>query len=471
MTISFSGSAGSILNRIGRLAGRCADVLALKGGPATTRVLSGASFVTAGTNILADAAASPSVSPVTDGVLAQISAWQSSQNSIYSQLATYAQNELVSQVDQDAHLATKDVPTALAELIRQMNANSASINSSSVSAGSATGVGSPTGTPTIVSSMKNAAGLTVQTPFPETLRLTVTADAPSGTATARNEPIYVQGQAQVNDVFSHLWPAGSGRAATINVADSMKDNTANNLLANSCFEAFSTSNYPDNWIIQTGTAGTQVLSSTTAFDGVKSLEILGDGGSTLTSIAQPFNTQKSTIAGVGGSPAVIGASTQFAVSLWTKVSSVPSAGVLQVALTDGSGTVLQDAQGANCSFTISLPGETSSWANHTGVFRTPAVMPAACYIRLKLTTAIDSAKYVLIDSLAMTPMVQLYPGGPSLAAFAGATNVVVGDAFTVAISSTPGVLAQWMERFFSLNAKNLVIPNSGSPSCADSVVS
>ena len=426
--------------------------------------------MTRGTNILADAAASPSVSSVTDGVLTSIAAYQAQQSSIYQQFVTLAQNILVAQVDADAHLATKDVPSALAELIRQMNANSASINAASVSAGASAGVGSPTGTPTIVCSMKNAAGLTVQTPYAETLRFTVTADAPSGTATARNEPMSVKGQAAVSDPFSHLWPAGSGCSAGISLTDAAKDNTAGNCLANSSFEVYTTSNYADNWLYSTGVAGTNILSSSTALLGSKSLEILGDGGGTLVTIRQPFNTAKSTVAGVGGSPYVVTASTQFAVNVWTRVSAAPSAGVLRVALVDGSGTVLQDAQGTNCSFTIDLTAETTAWASHVGTMRTPAVMPAACYLELKTTTAIDSAKYVLIDSLAMTPMTQLYSGGPSVAVFAGATNVVVGDAFTVAISSTPGLLGQWMERMFSLNSRGLVIPYSGSPSCADSVV-
>src|SRR6185437_14786753 len=257
----------------------------------------------------------------------------------------------------------------------------------------------------------------------------------------------------------------------LNLADSASDNTAGNWMSNSDFETVSNSNYPDQWTIQTGTAGTQVLVSSTAFTGTKSLEFLGDGGSTLSAVLQKFATQKSATAGGGGAPTVIPASTQVAVNLYTRVSAAPTAGALQVALVDGSGTVLEDAQGTDCSFTIDLTAESTSWADHSGVFRTPAVMPAACYLRLKLTTAIDSAKSVLIDSVALTPMTQLYAGGPSVAGFAGATNVVVGDSWTVAISNTPGLLALWMERFFSLNSRGVVIPYSGSPTAADSLCS
>lgn len=449
--------------------GALLDVVALKGGTATARVLSTSSMATRGTTLLTTAAESPSVLPLADGVWGSIESWRSANSSIFQSFRKLAEDWFVYQVDADASLPSKDLTSALTELIRQMTANSTSVLAATVSAGAQTAVGTPTGDPVIVVSVKNNKGQTQQTPFAETLRFEVMTESQSG-ATARNESIRCQGKAAVSDVFSHLWPGGSACNVNLNIADSVGNNSLGNVLCNSDWRTFTTTNYPDDWAIATGTVTTNVLAAGAGFLGDNAIKFLGDVGGTLTGIWQKFNTARSTSAGAGGTPATLLPNTQFSCCLWTKVSAVPSAGVLQVALVDGSGTVLVDAAGNNCSFTISLPGETTSYASHTGSFCTPPVMPTSAYLRLKLTTAIDSAKSVFIDSLAMTPTTELYAGGPSVAVFAGDVAVVKGDKWTSAISATHSVFAQWMERVFQLNAKRLVLPYHASPTIADSVV-
>ena len=50
------------------------------------------------------------------------------------------------------------------------------------------------------------------------------------------------------------------------------------------------------------------------------------------------------------------------------------------------------------------------------------------------------------------------------------TNCIKGDNYTVAITNTMGVIAMWMERFFGLKAKKIIIPFSGGPTINDNLV-
>ena len=113
---------------------------------------------------------------------------------------------------------------------------------------------------------------------------------------------------------------------------------------------------------------------------------------------------------------------------------------------------------------------STSYVTFSGTFRTPAVLPATYKLQIDLSTAIDNGKSVYIDDLALAEMTPLYSGGPAIAAFAASTNPAAGDAWTIALTNTMGVMAAWMERVFSLRDKGLQLPYSGSPTVADSLV-
>lgn len=468
MAVTLTGTGG-IFKRLGRLAGGIQDIIALMGGSATARTLSTASFATRGTNIEADAAESPAISSSIDGHWQMIDTLRSSVSGTPSQFRSLAEKILIQQVDLDANLPTKDVTTALKELIRQMKSSSDSLNASTVSIGSQTSVGSPVGNPVIVATSKNAKGEILQNIFAETLRFEVTGDY-LGTATARQEPVSIRGKAAITDVFAYNYPAGSGCSTSVNLIDSQQDNSGN-LLTNSDFETFTTSNTPDNWTIQTGLAGTDIFSggSGAAYLGSNCLQLTGDG-STLIKLYQEFDHAVSTTAGAGGTTGVVEPLSQYAVFGKIKVSAAPSTGVLRVALVDSSGTVINDENGTANSFTVDLTALNTSYATFSGVFQLPANTPSTVRLQLQTTTAVESGKSVYIDSMAMAETTQLYNGGPSLAIFAGATKVVTGDSWTVAITNSKGVLADWMERLFSLRDKGLAFPYSGSPTVADSLV-
>jgi hypothetical protein len=470
MTVTLTGNGG-LFKRFGMVAGALANLASLQGGTATTDVASGASMTTRGTNLETEFLNSPSVSAELDSHWTAISSWRSAQNTLFSSFRSIAEKAWIRQIDLDASLSSKDLTTATTEIIRQMRGAAASVNASTVAAGAQTTV-SATGNPVVVVSLKNYQGYTWQTPFAETLRFRITGDYLTG-STARNEPMSVKGAAAIADKFAYNWPGGSGCSVNLNLVDAQSDNSKGNALYNGDFETFTTTNYPDNWVIQTGSVTTNVLSVATPYTGTYALRILGDAGGTLTSVYQEFDHAVSTTAGAGGTPFELEPGTQYAVQFRNRVSSVPGAGVLRVALVDSSGTVINDDSGTANSFTVTLTGLTTSYSSSSGSFRTPTAMPSDGIVRLqlKLTTAISDTVSVYIDDIAFTEMTSLYKGGPSVAAFAGDTKVVTGDNWTVAVTNTMGTMARWLEILYSLNAKELIIPYSGAPTIADSLVS
>ena len=104
--------------------------------------------------------------------------------------------------------------------------------------------------------------------------------------------------------------------------------------------------------------------------------------------------------------------TSYAVNLALKVDVVPAAGVLTIDLIDGNSNVIQDAQGNNNSFAVTLSGATTSWVFHSGVFRMPRALPAAMFLRIRLSTGLSSGSNLFIDHLAMGALTRLYNGGP-----------------------------------------------------------
>src|SRR5574343_756701 len=432
MSVTLTGTGG-LFKRLGRLFGAMADVTALKGGTATARVLSGASMQTRGTNITADLAESPALSDHVTAPWGAIDGWRSAQTSLYSAFRSMAEDMVIRQVDLDASLPQRTLTTALIELIRQMRASSDSVNASTVAAGAQTAVGTPAGNPVVVLSTKGSDGYILQTLFAETLRFQITGDTGTG-ATARQEPLTVRGQAAADSVYSHLWPGGSAASLSLSLVNAQLDNSGGNKLTNSDFETFSTANYPDNWTALLGVAGTNFFAagSSDAYTLQNALKITGDGGGTLTSLAPTLNKATSTTAGSGGSPDTLQPLPQYPFCAKVKVSA--------------------------------------SYVTFSGTCRPPAVLPSTYKLRIDLSPAIDNGKSVYIDDLALAEMTPLYSGGPAIAAFAASTNPAAGDAWTIALTNTMGVMAAWMERVFSLRDKGLQLPYSGSPTVADSLV-
>lgn len=479
------------------------DVQALRGGPASTRVLAGGNMASRviGT-ISPDYAAGTPLPQVVDGILTALSSFQGALGSLLTDFQTRARNTLLAMYALDQQAGNPNAPLAqltagftlaqaLTTLVSQMKTAAATVQAATVTAGALTAVGAPVGNPTAVVSLKNGQGAALQLCFPETLRVAITGDSQSGGATLGNEPYTVTGQAAVADALSHLWPGGSGVNTSGTLVDGSKDNSAGNLLQNGSFLAFSTANYPDNWLVGSGAAGTQVLNGTgtTYLPGGGSVQFVGNA--TAAGIAQAFGTTPSTAAGVGGTPATLKPDTVYHFSVPYKLSlASPAAGVLEAALTDGSawpGTVLADDAAVNNIANVALTGVAdTNWHVLSGSFRTPAVLPVTtpvARLRVQLSTALSVGTSVYVGQPSFSAPVglsdgALYAGGPFFTLHRGPNRAIAGltpDTWQLTISNSystsgGGLLQQYFERIFGLRNLKLQLGASGSPTLADTLI-
>lgn len=477
MTVQLTG-AGGLMVKLGHIFGRFGDAAAYVGNTANARVLSGATLVNAVATLEADYAAGTADYATIEGIQQALTSQQGNQNGWLTYLASpgsasggLAQRTVISMVNADSPQLSKDLKTALQVLVQQMT-GVASINASSVAVGAQTAVGTPNGNPVLVGSTKRGDGLVCQTIFPETLTFLVTKDSQGG-ATLNQESLSVVGAAAL-DPKSYLWPGGSGVSATMSLVDAQQNNAGGNLLQNSDFTSFSTANVPDNWTLVVGAAGTDVFNggSANAYSatGGGSLQFTGTGSALLDAVTQQFATTPSSSVGGGGTAAKLTPNTQYALNLWLKTSATPAAGVAEFALIDGGGNVVNDSQSVANSATKSLTAVSTSFVNVNAVFRTPALLPSTVKLRIRLSTAIDSGKSVYFARVALTPMGQLYAGGPSFAGFSANTKVLVGDSWTSAVTNTYGLFAQYLERAFGMRALGVQLPYAGSPTISDSLI-
>jgi hypothetical protein len=466
MTVALSGSGG-LFTRLGRLFAGADDIQALRGATATSRVLTGANWVTRAATILADYAAGTGIQATADGLYSNLSAWQGTSTAFLTALKSLAQATVVRMVDLDVGLPVKDLPNALAVLNAQMRAAAASINASVPSVANPAAIGTPYGNPAIVVSLKNAAGETLQYVVPENLVLTCTGDSRSG-ATAGQEPLSLKGAAATADSLAYNWPTGSGASLNFKDVDGTKSNSGGNLLQSADFEVWSTANTPDNFVISAGAAGTDVFNggSGNAYgSGTGSLQFTGPNGA----VTQQFGIPVSTSPGAGGTPATFSGGVQYSFNGWAKVSATPTAGALDFALVDGAGTVINDDSASANLVTQSLTAFTGAWVAVNGTFRTPTVLPAVQKIRIR-PTGLDAGKSVYLDRLALAIMAPAYQGGPSINVFSGSNKLILNDAWSIAIGQTWGALAKHLQRNFALREMGLQIPASATPTLPDSLI-
>lgn len=395
---------------------------------------------------------------VIDGLYTQRDNTRQSLDSLKSYLSGLAQTALLEVVDADVTLVTRDVPTAMTELIVQMIGAGTvfdaddDVDASAVTA-TVTASSLNTGTGVVVATTKRTDGRTAEYALSETVDIVCTGDALVGSGTARSEPFSVKGEPAVANQLAWNWPKGSGATGDLTTGDADHEPSEGlNLVANSNFEDF-TSNIPDSWAILVGSAGTTIIGAATPThrSSGKALEFVGDGSSTLSSVAYTFAT-------------ALLPNTRYAVNFWARKSADLLAGVIECRLLDGSNAVVADDAGTNNAFTVAHGSlSDSAWTAVNGVFITPRVLPSTVKINLRVSTALTDTESVYIDDLCMVTMTELYVGGPALAAFAGATNFLVGDKFSVAISNNgAGLFQKYFQRVFDMRTLGLQLPSDSA---------
>lgn len=403
-----------------------------------------------------------------DGLWSSLGQNQQAGSAWASALARMAEQTVVDIVNADVLLEDRSLAAAVRELIRQMDDASESVEALTLGASVAADPGN-VGNPTWVLSTKRPDGLDCVYLLAEDLACTCTADAqPGGGATAGRETVRVRGEQAQGDKLAQDWPLGSGASQNLTIisAADRQGGFGQNLL-NGDFstwdEAVSSGSdgSPVGWTVRTGSVGAQVEHESGGGYIDDGLAIVGDG-STLTQIDQTFGSVASQLEPLR----------QYAVHLRCKMDSAPGAGVLRVALVDGFGSVTTDEQGAANSFTIDLTTLGTSWVARTGVFRTPRQLPATLRLELKLTTALSASRTLLVDEVSLARMREIYAGGPSASLFAGDTDPIRQDSWTITATTDASETAwhRLLDRLLGMVQIDLVVPSSGSPTLSDTLI-
>lgn len=261
-----------------------------------------------------------------------------------------------------------------------------------------------------------------------------------------------RGEVSASSRLASNWPQGSGANFVVDVTDAQQDQ---GILVNGSFEEI-TANVPDGWSLITGSAGTHIKEETVTFlAGTKAIEFDGDG-SNLTQIRQDI---------AGG----VEARTPFAVGFFAKVDVVPAAGVLTIDLYDGT-NVIQDDQGNNQSFTVSLPVLTTDWLGIGRLFRIADPKPENVYLRIRLSTALSNTTSLFLDNFTAVDAERSYAGGPFAAVIAGGTEFAADDTFGIDVANNrASVYQEAFEVLIGTPELGQIIPTDGSPTITNSL--
>lgn len=399
-----------------------------------------------------------------------------------SDLVTIAENTVVDMVNDDNPLVEKAIEPALIELIAQMTSASASVDASATSASVAYGKAdgtSNTGDDHLVCSVYRTDGKLNELVLAEDIIVDCTTDAQVDQgATEGQEEWTFQGELTDTDDLAFDWPTGSSATGTLTAVASSAavatDTPAENdqMLHNADIADF-TSNIPDGWNVLVGTAGTTILKNvSTVYDSDVGavLEFVGDGSSTLSSVAQTFS-QSSTST---GSTADVLPSTVYHVSARMRKSASLAAGAISVSLIDGSNTQITDDEGNNVIITLAHGSIASNtWTKFGGQLVTPTNLPSTVKFRVAVSTALTNTESVYIGHISMTPATQAYDGGPYLSIHSGATASRRKDRATATIANDrAGAFQEAFDRMFDMKSLGLQLPSDsgGSETINDNLI-
>ncbi len=464
MSIPLFGTPVSLFNRLGKLGALVANVRAYQ-LTQETALINTSTGVVAGLNSESDIQAL-----IGSSYMGLLQGPEGASNTAVN-VAQAVANRMVYRdlPQQNQTLTGTNIFASLIYIIQQMEAQGATILAMTVGASSTAFTG--TGNGVIVFSNKRPFdGLVLENSYAETLTLTCTQDSYTGGATAGNETISVTGAGSQGDVFAFNWPLGSNCSVQLSSIDGNASSASGNLLNNSGFDAW-TANVPDNWVLVVGVAGTNVAEEMgIVYSSTASLALIG-AGSALTQLTQAFNDST-------GTTTTLTPQTQYAVNLFIRRDGVaPGAGILVFDLVDENDVTLLDNNNVPNSFSINLTTLTTSFANYSGVFRTPTIMPSATRFRMRLTTALTNGRTVYIDKLSFGLMTQLYTSGPFLSVHSGSVDYIQGAYATCSITNSRGAggtLSTWQtllgQLFPPVLANEFLFPSSATPSISDSLI-
>jgi hypothetical protein len=459
MAITFDGTNG-LFTRLGKLAG-LAEAVRLHQSDIKTRIAGiMAEYSSADAYMVADLAAS------IDAKLAQA-------GSILADIQAAAETTLIetcvadSAISSTGILEARDVQSALLYTIRAMKAQSETVQETTVKKAAVSAIAGNTGNGTVLySNIPPLALQSASASFPnvrsERLEVRCIEDAQSKFIRAGSERFQVRGLPAYPNV-DYRFPGGSGTRMEMRSVDPAAGVGARyeNLARNGGFEQF-TSNVPDYWTVNVGTAGTHFASESTVVNrGSFAFRFIGNGA-TLASIEQK-------LADDTGTPLSLVSDRLYCLAVIARMSAGASAGVVRVSVMNTTTSTPVSGATFNISYTI---GTAYVWSHV--FFRAPLSLPNAMSIRIEQTTAINSGATMYLDSVVLCEAQQIAPGGTGIVIVPGSANWVVNDALI--IQNTNNAEGEWnteVDRLFAMYERGLLLPSaaSGSETILDSLIS
>jgi hypothetical protein len=441
MTIPLTGTGG-LFTRLGRIGRLAQDVRSLS--------------TTLGTSFESLMAQYDTLRTAVDGVPTLARGVRTNLPTFLNTLSRNAETTLLEMVRADAPYAAGSVTEALQELIRQMITAGASVKTQTVS-GSAAVIAGNTGNGFLGLQTQRGDGLQQELIVPEVVPIKCTADSQNGRTSPGREQFTYYGEVG-GSMWADNYPVGSGRTMVFSCVSADTQGQSGlingNLLRNSNFETFTTTDIPDNWTVVSGTPTTNFRRSTAQkFTGTSSLEIRGTGA-TSTSIEQTFLSGQ-----------FVPLST-YALTFWYKITGGAAGSVY-----------IRDADSAYVDEEIDCAAGPVVWTRRTVYFRTGRQIPTDFKLVITEAGPLPVGTNLFLDNMTLAPLTQLYPGGPGIIIVQADSNWSVGDGFTLTTTNNFGGASnvstfQWLfERLFGMNLKGLLLPSAGSPTIADTLIS
>lgn len=364
-------------------------------------------------------------------------------------------------------MRTKTLGDALVWLIREMRADSESIDGNTITKSSATFGASNVGAGNSFTYLNKTPNVLLggmqdwQNVREEAIECRVIQDSVSGGLQPGSEIWSVRGQPAYPGL-DYRFPRGSGVNIMIATMCASVDAgcRGQNLLTNSDFED-QTTNLPDQWTVSSGTAGTHFTTETgTYMRGAKSLKLAAGTGGTF-SIRQRIGAASGTVGRIVPDRA-------YLMSFAYKID-VGCTGVVRMCVKDASGNII-DSGGFTQSFTLN--GGSTSWVNVVQSFRAPINVPSECYLHFETTTTIATAA-AYIDELILAEMTPIGFGGPAIGIVAGSSDLRVDDKLTFYFENNKaGLFAIALDRLFDMYGRGLQLPSnwSGTETIDDALI-
>lgn len=242
----------------------------------------------------------------------------------------------------------------------------------------------------------------------------------------------------------HWQDYGTGTAVQITPLNSYT------YVTNGEFEDF-TSNVPDNWTLNYGTAGSHVFEETSVVKrGTSCLKFTGDGAQATIQVSQ-------SLASVVGRLVPL---KRYCLAFWMRGTSGTAAGSFTAQL-EGTGYT----PGASETLTLNAAAlaALTGWVRKAVHITMPREIPDDLKLVLKVTGTLTNAKSVYVDGLAFGDVV--YCGGVNVAILAGEDKFLRGDTFTFTTANDDaGVFQTWFRKAFGYQ-----LPSDATPTISDTL--